>query len=127
MNRRYLALRFSDVNRLNSLAEPVVCLKPVVAAVNRTILPMLLWFRPPIGVFPAMFVCFYSIFWAAEVFYSFYHDRFFAMRTQCMASHLMISFIYSVVYVFLNAVCINVEFFVLTADVLRGFFFSNPV
>ena len=34
----------------------------------------------------------------------------------------MISFIYSVVYVFLNTVCINVEFFVLTADGLRRFF-----
>ena len=34
----------------------------------------------------------------------------------------MIIFIYSVVYVFLNTVCINVEFFVLTADELRRFF-----
>ena len=34
----------------------------------------------------------------------------------------MISFIYSVVYVFLNTVRINVEFFVLTADRLRIFF-----
>ena len=44
------------------------------------------------------------------------------MRTQCRASHLMISFIYSVVYIFLNIVYINVEFFILTADGLRRFF-----
>ena len=34
----------------------------------------------------------------------------------------MISFIYSVDYIFLNSVRINVEFFVLTADGLRRFF-----
>ena len=81
MSRRYLVLRFPDADRLDSLAEPVVCLKPSLVAMNRTILPMLLWFRPPIGVFPAMFVCLYSIFWVAEVSDSFYHDRFFVMRT----------------------------------------------
>ena len=47
------------------------------------------------------------------------------MRTQCRASYLMISFFYSVVYVSLNAVRINVEFFVLTADRLRIFFRSS--
>ena len=67
-------------------------------------------------------MCFYPILWAVEVFYSFDHDRVFAMRTQCRASHLMISFIYSVVYVFLNTVRINVEFFVLTVDGLKIFF-----
>ena len=67
-------------------------------------------------------MCFYPILWVAEVSDSFDHDRVFAMRTQCRASHLMISFIYSVVYVFLNTVRINVEFFVLTADGLRRFF-----
>ena len=61
----------------------------------------------------------------AEVSDSFDRDRFFTMRTQCRASHLMISFIYSVVYVFLNAVHINVEFFVLTVDGLRRFFRSS--
>ena len=65
---------------------------------------------------------FYPILWATEVSDSFDHDRVFAMRTECRASHLMISFIYSVVYVFLNRVRINVEFFVLTADRLRIFF-----
>ena len=63
--------------------------------------------------------------WAMEVSNSFDHDRVFAMRTQCRALHLMISFIYSVVYVFLNTVRINVEFFVLTADGLRRFFRSS--
>ena len=70
-------------------------------------------------------MCFYPILWAAEVSDSFDHDIVFAMRTQCRASHLMISFIYSVVYIFLNTVCINVEFFVLTADGLRRFFRSS--
>ena len=37
----------------------------------------------------------------------------------------MISFIYSVVYIFLKAVSINVEFFVLTVDGLRRFFRSS--
>ena len=47
------------------------------------------------------------------------------MRTQCKASHLMISFIDSVVYVFLNAVHINVEFLILTVDGLTRFFRSS--
>ena len=64
----------------------------------------------------------YPILWEVEVSYSFDHDRFFVMRTQCRASHLMISFSYSVVYIFLNTVHINVEFFVLTTDGLRRFF-----
>ena len=37
----------------------------------------------------------------------------------------MISFIDSVVYVFLNAVRINIEFFLLTTDRLRRFFRSS--
>ena len=67
-------------------------------------------------------MCFYPILWAAEVSDSFDHDRFFMTRTRCRASYLMISFIYSVVYIFLNTICINVEFFILTADGLRRFF-----
>ena len=70
-------------------------------------------------------MCFYPILWVAEVSDSFDHDRFFVMRTECRASHLMISFIYSVIYFFLNAVRINIEFFVLTADRLRRFFRSS--
>ena len=78
-----------------------------------------------VRTFLAIFVCFYPILWAAEVSDSFDHDIVFAMRTQCRASHLMISFIYSVVYVFLNVDRINVEFFVLTADRLGRFFRSS--
>ena len=67
-------------------------------------------------------MCCYPILWEVEVSYSFDHDRVFAMRTQCRASHLMISFIYSVVYIFLNTVRINVVFFIFTVDGLRRFF-----
>ena len=47
------------------------------------------------------------------------------MRTQHRVTCLMLSLINSVVYVFLNAVHINVEFFRLTADRLRIFFRSS--
>ena len=44
------------------------------------------------------------------------------MRTQRRVACLMLSLINSVVYIFLNVVHINVEFFRLTADRLRIFF-----
>ena len=47
------------------------------------------------------------------------------MRTQHKVSCLMRSLINSVVYIFLNAVHINVEFFRLTAYRLRRFFRSG--
>ena len=47
------------------------------------------------------------------------------MRTQRRVTCLMLSLINSVVYIFLNAVHINVEFFRLTADILRIFFRSG--
>ena len=78
-----------------------------------------------VRIFPTIFVCFYPILLAAEVTDSFYHIRVFAMRTQCRASHLMISFIDNMVYIFLNAVRIKIEFFLLTTDRLRRFFKSN--
>ena len=42
-----------------------------------------------------------------------------------MVACLMLSLINSVVYIFLNSVHINVEFFRLTADILRIFFRSG--
>ena len=47
------------------------------------------------------------------------------MRTQGKVTCLMLSLIYSVVYIFLNVVHINVEFFCLTVDRLRRFFRSG--
>ena len=47
---------------------------------------------------------------------------FFVMITQRRVACLMLSLINSVVYIFLNAIHINVEFFRLIADKLRRFF-----